>query len=83
MDPLTADNSDADVELHHVVAEGGWDHADAAQDAAHHHDGPAAVRVDQDAADGTWTPTKHSHKQSEQAGGMFTVVSSTTGDLMI
>lgn len=50
---LTADDADADVELHDVVAEGGADHADGTQKAAQNHDGTAAVRVHQNTADGT------------------------------
>lgn len=52
LNQLTADDSDAQIELHHAVGEGGRDHPDGAEDAPQHDDGPAAVRVDQDAADG-------------------------------
>ncbi len=51
--PLTADDADADVELHDAVAEGGADHPDGAQKAAQDHDGTTAVCVHQNTADGS------------------------------
>lgn len=51
---LTPYDPHAEVELLHRVAERGCDQAAAGEAPAHDHDGPAAVLVHQDAADGTW-----------------------------